>query len=231
MECIILAGGLGTRLRSSIGDYPKCMAPVNGKPFLHYLFAYLRKQNCHKVILSLGYRYEVIVSWLQHQELPFQVDYVIEREPLGTGGGILLALDKADENDVAVLNGDTFFDVDMEELHHFHTEKQSAVSIALKRLHHFERYGSVQVDNVNAIIAFEEKKPKNEGLINGGVYIIDKACLISKNLPERFSFEKDYLEAFVGDKQFFGQQANGYFIDIGIPEDYQQAQSDFKELF
>lgn len=228
MECIVLAGGLGTRLQSVVQDVPKCMAPVNGKPFLHFLFDYAEQQGCTKVILSLGYKHEYVTEWLKTQQRSFTVDYVIEEVPLGTGGGIQLALQKATEQHIAVLNGDTMFRVPLQEMMEFHMQGQAATTVALKPMQDFDRYGVVKTDNTARITAFEEKKPQAEGLINGGVYIIDKDALSAKNLPQKFSFEKDYFEAFVQEGNMYGFVSTEYFIDIGIPSDYEQVQKDFK---
>lgn len=230
MECIVLAGGLGTRLQSVIGLYPKCMAPVNSQPFLHYIFDYLEQQKCTRVILSLGFKHEVITEWLQTQQRSFAVDYVIEETPLGTGGGISLALTKANEENVAVLNGDTMFRADIHATYAFHIAKQAATTLALKPMQQFERYGVVKMDENNCITAFEEKKYYDEGLINGGVYIINKAALAAKGLPEKYSFEKDYFEAYVHEGNLYGFVSDAYFIDIGIPTDYEKAQVDFKTV-
>jgi D-glycero-alpha-D-manno-heptose 1-phosphate guanylyltransferase len=231
MECIILAGGLGTRLRGTIGDFPKCMAPVNGKPFLHYLFVYLQEQGCTRIILSLGYKHEVIIDWLKEHSWPFEISYVIEEEPLGTGGGIQLTIREAKTDDVAVLNGDTMFSVDLGDQFKFHVQLKSATTLALKEMKEFERYGVVNTDDQHHLISFEEKQYRESGLINGGVYIINKNFLLGKGLPEKFSFEKDYLEAFVGEQRFYGYRDTSYFIDIGIPEDYHRVQDDFKTMF
>jgi D-glycero-alpha-D-manno-heptose 1-phosphate guanylyltransferase len=231
MECVILAGGLGTRLRDTIGDYPKCMAPVNGKPFLHYLFVYLQEQGCRRVILSLGYKFEVITDWLRRHSWPFEVAYVVENEPLGTGGGIQLALQEARNENVAVLNGDTMFQVDLRDLFDFHEDMQAGTSLALKRMENFDRYGVVNEDSKHRIVSFEEKQHRDSGLINGGVYIVNRRYLLDKDLPNKFSFEKDYLEAFIDEQKFFAYKSEAYFIDIGIPEDYNKAQEDFKTLF
>src|SRR5579872_6512718 len=128
MEAIILAGGLGTRLQGVIGAYPKCMAPVNGKPFLAYLFEYLSQQKCTRVILSLGFKHSIVIDWLEEQDVLFEVDCVIENEPLGAGGGILAAMEEAVTDDVAVLNGDTMFKVDLREQMNFH-RSHNAVKI------------------------------------------------------------------------------------------------------
>lgn len=231
MECIVLAGGLGTRLRGVIGEFPKCMAPVNGKPFLHYIFTYLQEQGCTRVILSLGYKHEVIEQWLKEHSWHFDIAHVIEYEPLGTGGGIQLAMREAKDGHVAVLNGDTMFKVDMKEQFAFHTGMKADASLALKEMKNFDRYGVVNINDEHVITSFEEKQQKDSGLINGGVYIINKETFLNKQLPERFSFEKDYLEAFVNEGNLYGYKSDSYFIDIGIPQDYEQVQEDFKTIF
>lgn len=231
MEVIILAGGLGTRLRSVVSEVPKCMAPVSGKPFLWYLLKYLTRYDVSRVILSVGYLREVIFKWIIEvkDEFPFSFDYAIEEEPLGTGGGIKLALSKAMTKDVVILNGDTFFDVNLHELMEFHKLTPSAVTIALKPMHDFDRYGRVIVDAVVGRIAeFKEKAHCEEGLINGGVYVVSRLNLPLKVYPDKFSFEKDVLEPLTVQGKIFGLIQDRYFIDIGIPEDYEIANQKFK---
>ncbi len=230
MECIILAGGLGTRLQGVIGAQPKCMAPVNGKPFLAYLFEYLQKQRCTRVLLSLGYKHRVVIDWLEEEDWYFELDYVVETEPLGTGGGILAAIEEAATDNVVVLNGDTLFAVDLREMMKFHVAKKAATTLALKEMVNFDRYGIVKTKG-DIITAFEEKKAAETGKINGGVYIIDRNAFLKKNLSDKFSFEKDYLEKYVKEGAFYGYNASNYFIDIGVPEDYAQVQVDFKTMF
>lgn len=226
MEAIILAGGLGTRLRSVISEVPKCMAPVAGKPFLWYLLKFLTKYDINRVILSVGYLREVIFKWIDRvkEEFPYEIDYAIEELPLGTGGGIKLGLTKTMTNNVIVLNGDTFFDVNLDKLMEFHFLHPSSITLSLKPMQNFDRYGRVIVDNVNhQIIKFEEKKYCKDGLINGGVYVINKCEPIFENLPEKFSFETTVLESQCKFGNLFGIIQNGYFIDIGIPEDFYKA--------
>ncbi|XZF13008.1 nucleotidyltransferase family protein [Chitinophagaceae bacterium MMS25-I14] len=231
MECIILAGGLGTRLQGVIGAYPKCMATVNGKPFLHYLFTYLQQQNCTRAILSLGFKNEVVTEWLDTVQWPFDIDFVVEPQPLGTGGGIRLAMEQATEEQVFVLNGDTIFCADLSLLLSSHIEKHAETTLALKHMLHFDRYGVVNTDEAGHIISFEEKQQRDQGLINGGIYVIDRQKFLSREMPEHFSFEKHYLELFVKEKKFFGFCSDAYFLDIGIPEDYAKAQEDFTVIF
>jgi D-glycero-alpha-D-manno-heptose 1-phosphate guanylyltransferase len=228
LECIILAGGLGTRLQGVIGAMPKCMAVVAKQPFLFHVFQYLSTQKCTRVVLSLGYKHEFVLDWLHQNDWSFEIDYVIEDEPLGTGGGINLALTKCKEENVFVLNGDTMFRVDLEAMLDFHLQKKSTTTLALKSLSNFERYGVVITDKHQLIVSFEEKKFYSTGIINGGVYIINRALFSEKKLPNQYSFEKDYLEKHISSKQFYGFMSKSYFIDIGIPLDYEQAQIDFE---
>lgn len=159
MEVIILAGGLGTRLRTVVNEVPKCMAPVAGKPFLWYLLKYLTHYNVHRVILSVGYLREVVFRWIEEykDEYPFDFDYVVEEKPLGTGGGIKLAMNKVLGTEAIILNGDTYFDVDLDAFLRIHNNYNSLLSIALKRMTAFDRYGNIKCGFNNEVQEFEEK--------------------------------------------------------------------------
>ena len=226
-EGIILAGGFGTRLQSVVSDVPKCMAEVAGKPFLSYLFDYAIAQRFDHIILSLGYKADIVIDWISRQQYPFDISYVIEEVPLGTGGAIQYAFSKVSSKEFFVINGDTFFDVDTHALLEFHRTKQADISIALKPMANFDRYGSVTLDENNRIILFNEKKHCSEGLINGGIYIINKQLFKKLSLPDRFSFEKDVMESQLQNIRIFGLKQNHYFIDIGIPSDFEKANLDF----
>ncbi|MFZ1530084.1 MAG: nucleotidyltransferase family protein [Ferruginibacter sp.] len=228
-EAIILAGGLGTRLRSVVNDVPKCMAPVNGRPFLAYIMSYLQKQGVERFVFSLGFKSEIIVDFLKTQYTGLDIETVTEKEPLGTGGAIKLACDAAKSRDVLILNGDTLFDIDLQQLSSFHHYKKANCSIALKPMREFSRYGSVEIDGNNRIMAFNEKKFCKEGLINGGIYALKKRSLLEKDLPGVFSFEKEFLEKNTG-HGLYAMAFDNYFIDIGIPEDYERAQTELKEI-
>lgn len=230
MEVIILAGGLGTRLRSVVSEVPKCMAPVAGKPFLWYLLKYLTRYDVDRVILSVGYLREVIFKWIEDakKEFPFEFDYAVEEEPLGTGGGIKLALDKVADESAFVLNGDTFFDVDLTHLMDAHKIGKKAITLALKPMRDFDRYGRVNMEpGTGTILSFSEKHYCKEGLINGGVYVLSKNSSIFDGLDGKFSFETAVLEPQCSKHELHGVVQNGYFIDIGIPEDYKRAQTEF----
>jgi D-glycero-alpha-D-manno-heptose 1-phosphate guanylyltransferase len=221
-----LAGGLGTRLRSVISDLPKPMAPVNGKPFLHYIFRYLGKQGIGKAILSVGYKYEAIHDFFGEAYEGIQIQYSVESEPMGTGGGIKKAFELVSDT-AFVLNGDTFFDVNLAALKQFYIDNTCDAVLALKHLNNFDRYGTVQLEG-SRITGFIEKKLMPEGLINGGVYYLGRQLFDKTQTAEKFSFEKDVFEAYCNRLKFGGKVFDGYFIDIGIPEDYQKAQHDFK---
>ena len=227
-ESIILVGGQGTRLRSVVQDIPKPMADINGKPFLEYLLYFLHAQGCRHVVLSVGYKYEVIENYFGNQYLNLTIDYAIEKEPLGTGGGIKNSLGFISQNDFFLLNGDSFFDVNLAQLAEFHSSKKSLTTLSVKEMRHVNRYGTLTIEN-DRIISFNEKKFIEKGFINTGIYVVSKQLFDNKHIrQEKFSFEKDILEANVGRLPFYAFLSDGYFIDIGIPEDYLLAQEDFK---
>jgi D-glycero-alpha-D-manno-heptose 1-phosphate guanylyltransferase len=225
-EAIILAGGLGTRLRNAVPDLPKCMAPVSGKPFLFYVIDHLQKQGIDKFIFSLGYKSEVIIEYTKKQYSKTNLQYSIENEPLGTGGGIKLALSKATEKNVLVLNGDTLFSINIKTISALHEAKKADCTLALKPMQNFERYGVVELNSDLSVASFKEKRFYKKGLINGGVYALNAERFIAEGLPEKFSFEKDYLESYYNKRNIYGIVQDEYFIDIGIPEDFERAQQE-----
>jgi len=226
MEAIILAGGFGTRIQSVISDVPKPMAPVCGKPFLYYILQSLVQQKIEKIILAVGYKNEVIINYFGHKFQSADLIYSIEGEPLGTGGGIRKALDMTAGKQVLIINGDTYFDLSFKELNQFHSNGNFDLTMCLKPMIHFDRYGTVTVDQ-NRVIGLKEKQPCDLGLINGGVYLINREII--EKFPEgsKFSFEKDFLEKEVSKLIFGAFISDKYFIDIGIPDDYEKAQRDF----
>lgn len=226
-EAIILAGGFGTRLQGVVKDVPKPMAPVNGRPFLTYILDYLIEYQYNKVILSVGYLHEKIEEYFGHQYKSLEIDYAVETEPLGTGGGIAYAMSKCQTNNVLVINGDTMFKVNLTEFEQFFAESNSLLSIVLREVDDVSRYGSVTIGNNNLIILFSEKGiSSGRGFINGGVYMINRTLFDKYPQPKKFSFEKDLMEKYYTQEQFFAMPSNGYFIDIGIPEDYARAQQE-----
>lgn len=228
MEAIILAGGFGTRLQSVVQDVPKPMAPINGKPFLAFLLDSLSKQAVRKIILSTGYRHKVIENYFKNCYKGMKIVYSVEQEPLGTGGAILKALGKATNRNVFVINGDTFLQLNMAEMMEKHLSLGSDITMALKLMENFDRYGAVEVE-IGKITGFKEKKQCQSGYINGGVYLL-RPEIFDVKLPERFSFESDFLEKHVESLNINAFITPGYFIDIGIPEDYQRARTELKNF-
>ena len=222
-EAIILAGGLGTRLRAAVPALPKCMAPVNGKPFIAFVIEHLLEQGIDKFILALGYKSEVIVDFIDHQYPSLNFQFVIEEEPLGTGGAILLACNQSTTENVIATNGDTLFKVNLEKLSALHLQRRSECTLSLKPMQNFERYGVVELNTDQSVSSFKEKQFYQNGLINGGLYALNVKSFLDKQLAEKFSFEKDYLEKYFVEGKMFGSVSDEYFIDIGIPEDYSRA--------
>ena len=227
-EAIILAGGLGTRLKDAVPDLPKCMAPVNGKPFLSHVLDHLINEGITHFIFALGYKSEQIIEYIS-KEYPHILNKIsIEDEPLGTGGAIRLACSHAKEKSVLIANGDTLFKIDVDELASFNTLSGANCTLSLKFLENFDRYGVVEINEDCAITSFKEKAFYASGLINGGMYALNVHKFLEEALPQKFSFEKDYLEAFYDKRRMFGIEQECYFIDIGISEDYERAQTELK---
>jgi D-glycero-alpha-D-manno-heptose 1-phosphate guanylyltransferase len=199
------------------------MAPVAGKPFLAHVINYFQGQGIEKFIFSLGYKHEVIQEFLEASYAGLSRQYVIEKEPLGTGGAIQLACKQASEQHVLILNGDTMFPIQVPALAAFHLQQQAHCTLALKPMQHFDRYGVVEIAADGAIKSFKEKQFYENGLINGGIYALQVAAFLKEGLPEKFSFEKDYLEKLYTTRPMYGLVQDAYFIDIGIPEDFERA--------
>ncbi|HEC1566923.1 TPA: nucleotidyltransferase family protein [Campylobacter upsaliensis] len=217
MEAIILCGGLGTRLRAVVKDVPKPMAPVGGKPFLEFIFEFLKKQGVKSVILAVSYKYEVIQEYFKDSFLGIKIRYSIEKEPLGTGGAIKEALKFCEEEQIFVLNGDSIFEIDLKNLR----LKGAKICLALKKMVDFERYGAVSIDEKGEIVEFKEKSFCKEGLINGGIYLLSKDIFEGFSLLGHFSFE-EFLSANYKALKARAELFEDYFIDIGIPQDYEK---------
>ncbi|HEX6914068.1 MAG TPA: nucleotidyltransferase family protein [Chitinophagaceae bacterium] len=226
-EAIILAGGMGTRLKSAVPDLPKCMAPVNGKPFIEYVISYFKQQGVNRFIFALGYKSEAFHSFLDEQQgIEYQLS--TEDEPLGTGGAILKACGLSTSENLFVTNGDTLYRADLDALSAFHFQHHSECTLCLKPMQQSDRYGMVETNAEGRIISFREKQYYEQGLINGGLYAISRERLLQKRLPEKCSFEKDYLEKYYTGGAIFGMVQDAYFIDIGIPEDYHRAATELQ---
>ncbi|MGZ5254828.1 MAG: nucleotidyltransferase family protein [Flavitalea sp.] len=225
-EAIVLAGGLGTRLKDAVPDLPKCLAPINNEPFLFYLISYYKNQGIKRFIFSLGYKHELVEEMLLKDFPELDYEIVVEDEPLGTGGAVAFAMTKSVEEDVLVLNGDTFYSIDLNAFSEAHYDLEGECTLALKTMQDFDRYGVVEINEKNRVTSFHEKKFYSEGLINGGVYAVHVPSFLTHEFDQKFSFEKDYFEKYIDHERIMGFIQDGYFIDIGVPEDLQKAQTE-----
>jgi D-glycero-alpha-D-manno-heptose 1-phosphate guanylyltransferase len=229
-EAIVLAGGLGTRLRSAVPDLPKCLAPVGGRPFIGYVTEYFRREGIEKFIFALGYKSQLFDDFFRSAFPAGGYAVSLEEAPLGTGGAIRQACGMAKDKTVLVLNGDTFFRVGLLALSDFHEDRQASCSLCLKPMQDFDRFGVVELDGDSRVTRFREKQHYASGLINGGVYALDREAFMGEQWPPVFSFERDYLEGVGDDRNLFGLIQDSLFIDIGIPEDYRRVQEVFKKF-
>ncbi|MEA3504258.1 MAG: nucleotidyltransferase family protein [Bacteroidota bacterium] len=231
MEALILAGGLGTRLQGVVSDVPKSMAPIAEKPFLDYQLSYLKQYGITKVVLAVGYKKEVIENYFGENYKGIAIEYSVEEQPLGTGGAIFNALNHFSDESFFVLNGDTLFDIDLLKLKKlFDVEKCDAV-MALRKVDDVSRYGTVSTDVSGVIDGFFEKNKKSgAGLINGGIYLINRKWFNNVGLNGKFSVETDIFEKQFSVSRFCGIACSDYFLDIGIPKDYDRAQQEFKKF-
>jgi len=223
MEAIILAGGFGTRLREVVPDLPKPMAPVAGKPFLEILLTSLAQKKFTRVVLSLGFMANKIMDHFGPEYLGMDLIYEVESTPLGTGGAIRAALERCISDHAFVFNGDTYLDLEVDQLENLWRTNHKAI-IVVREVPDTARYGKVDV-NAGRITAFLEKGAAGPGLINAGCYVLSKSALNSFPLGESFSLENKYFMPNLKNIEFNGFITRGRFIDIGIPSDYELAQT------
>jgi D-glycero-alpha-D-manno-heptose 1-phosphate guanylyltransferase len=219
-EVIILAGGLGTRLQSVVGDVPKCMAPINGIPFIDFVITYLKGEGITRFIFSLGHKSNIVISHIDATWKDIEKVYVVEDKQLGTGGAIKKACEVATNENILVVNGDTLFNIDVAELGMKHFEVNAECTVALSTIYNAKRYGTIELTNEGLITSFNENQFTSEALINGGMYYLNKIKFLQKAPAHIFSFEQDYLKKYVSLGNFYGLLYRNYFIDIGVPEDY-----------
>jgi len=225
MEAIVLAGGFGTRLASRLNGLPKPMASVAGRPFLEILLTQLRRSGCSRVLLSVGHQHAVIQDHFGATFDGMSVDYVVESVPLGTGGAIRLALAQAREESVLVLNGDTFLDADYAAMMRFHESQRTSVTLAVAHRDDVSRYGGVTIEGQH-VVGFEEKGRSGSGWISAGTYVLARNIAWPTALPEKFSIEFDFFVPEVARLRPAAFKVDGYFLDIGIPEDLDRAQTE-----
>ena len=228
MEAIVLAGGLGTRLRGVVDDVPKPMAPVQGRPFLAFVLDQLVAAGFKAVIFAAGYRHEAIRSYFGVDYRGLVLRYSVEREPLGTGGAIRLACGQADGRDVVVLNGDTYLELDFRAMLDAHAHAGAKFTMAICHVPDVARYGALELTD-GIVQGFLEKGRSGPGWINGGTYVLGPTLRARLRPQGAFSFEHDLLAPEVRSIRPLSFRCSGLFIDIGIPEDYARAQQIFAE--
>jgi D-glycero-alpha-D-manno-heptose 1-phosphate guanylyltransferase len=207
------------------------MAPVLERPFLEYQLAYLNNWGLQKVVLAVGFKSEIIKKYFRDTYRSLRLEYSVEEEPLGTGGALKMALRKTSSPYVLVMNGDTYFDVNLKRMHSDRLAKEADVIIAMSQVDDIKRFGSLEFDINKRITAFVEKgKKSGTGYVSGGVYLIRRSFLEGLDLPQSFSLEKDCFEKYHGKGKMFGMTCTSYFLDIGIPSDYIKAQHDLEGL-
>lgn len=217
---------MGTRLRQAVPDLPKPMAPVAGRPFLCFVLDDLAAQGVGRCVLSVGYRREAVMDYFSGGYRGMELVYSVEERPLKTGGAIRQALSLCKEEPF-VLNGDTFFPVSLAEMAAYHERKGARLTVALKKMERFDRYGEVECDARGAIRHIWEKRPCASGFVNGGVYRMSRE-LLAGDWPQSFSFEEEVLEKTAPGARFYGFISDAYFIDIGVREDYEKASRELR---
>ena len=226
VPCLILVGGLGTRLRAVVHEVPKPMAPIAGRPFLEYLVRWLRRSGVTKLAMCVGHRAESIQQYFQDgHDLGLDIKYVVEDRPLGTWGAIRQAAEALVEPVFFVLNGDSWLDVELSRLLHFHIATGAVATIAAAEVSDCSRFGTLQVDSSGAILAFREKGGgKGPGMVNGGVYVFSRETL-SIAPAGASSLEQDVFPKLVG-RGLNALPVRGYFVDIGVPDEYLRLQNE-----
>ncbi len=231
VRVIILAGGLGTRLRSVVSDVPKVLVDIEGKTILDRIITNLLKQGFYDIVLSVGYMKEKVREHIEKQLFLKEVklNFLEEESALGTGGAIKRALNNFPCKTTLVLNGDTFFPIDYSIFVGKHIEKGAQASICLRWVDNVGDFGMVSIGEDNRITGFNEKtKEDKSGFINGGAYIFQKDIFEDFSLPEAFSIEKDFFEKYVREMRAYGFAFSDYFVDIGTPENYKKAKDYFQ---
>lgn len=225
---LILAGGLGTRLKSTVPDRQKVAAEVAGYPFVSYLIRQIVDAGIRRIILCAGHKADTLRESVQGVFPELDIRFSIEDCPLGTGGALRLALELAGDDAFLVMNGDSYFDVKLPEFLGFFHDTAVPAAVCLRKMEDVTRYGRVTVASSGRILSFEEKGAfHGAGLINAGIYCIRREVLAEIPPDTNCSLERDVFPRLAETGQLAGYQAEGEFIDIGTPESYRTAQQMF----
>ena len=227
IDAIILAGGMGTRLRSLISDVPKPLALVKGRPFLDILLEQLdRFGKIRKVVLAIGYKADQIVNaYREANRYNYNIEFALEHVPLGTGGGIKNAMPHTTSSNVLIMNGDSFMDFELSGLQALHEEHLADITLLVTEVPDVGRYSAVHVDSATSrIMRISEKgAAEGSGLINAGCYLLKRGVIDQIPNEQNISFEDQILPLLLSNA--YAQVVKGKFIDIGIPESYMIANS------
>ncbi|MGC3996245.1 MAG: nucleotidyltransferase family protein [Anaeromyxobacter sp.] len=223
LQAVVLAGGLGTRLRAAVGEVPKVLAPVAGRPFLEHVLADLDRQGFERVVLAVGWRRELVRGHFGDRFRGLSVAYSEEIEPLGTGGAVRQAVALAGPGPCFALNGDTWLDLDYPAMLAAHRAAGARVSMAVREVPDVGRFGALDLAG-GRVTRFREKGGTGPGFINAGVYLLEAGVFEGLGLPAAFSIEKDLLQPQLAALAPLAWVASGRFIDIGVPDDYRAAQ-------
>lgn len=218
--CIILAGGLGTRLRAAVPDLPKCLAPVGGRPFLSIQMESLAQQGVDSFVLSLGYMADRVIEATSEQSQCIHVTTILEYTPLGTGGAILHAMTQAGLEEVLVANGDTFIEADLRPmLAPLDIASGELMRVATVAVPDCSRYGGVQITG-GQITGLIEKGVAGPGSINAGLYRLHRSVFNAIPAGTAFSLETKIMPTLANQGNLSACSLDGSFIDIGVPADY-----------
>lgn len=228
VTALILAGGLGRRLRSVVNDRQKVVAEIEGRPFLSYLLEQIEAAGVGKAVLCTGYGYEQVREQIGQKWGRVQIEYSQESFAMGTAGALRHALSKADSDPILIMNGDSYFEVDLPAFLRWHKMHQSEATIALVERSDVKRYGCAKLDEASRIIHFDEKSSIDEaGWVNGGIYLISRKLLNEIPNDRAVSLEREVFPDWVSRHSLYGYFSRGHFLDIGVPEAFARA----KEFF
>ena len=227
---VILAGGLGTRLRSVVSDRPKVLAPVAGVPFLAHLLKQLARAKQTDCLLLVGYGGNQVRAAFGDCCFGVNISYSFEKELLGTGGAVRLALPSIRGKTILLMNGDSYCHLDLRAFADYHRGHGRKVSLSLTWVENASRYGFVALGPDERITGFAEKATHPApGWINAGVYLIEREMFEDLETNTQVSLERDLMPNWLSKHDVFGFRG-GEFIDIGVPESYAQANDFFHTI-
>lgn len=230
ITAVILAGGLGTRLRSIVPDRPKVLVEILGRPFLTFLLDQLVSASARDVVLCTGHKADKVHKKLGKTYKSLKLVYSREHEPLGTGGALRLALPHLKSDPVLVMNGDSYIHANLNSYMEWFFKKDRTAALIVTNVPDTSSYGRVKVEEDESILAFEEKEIKRgSGWINAGVYLFKKSILKSIPPGKEFSLELEFFPSLVG-KGLYGYRCEARFLDIGTPESYSKGDVFFSNV-